>query len=297
MKYYNKPMLLSGGLDSSILCSIIKPVITVVVSLGQNSDDLKYARNIAKKYSRLHIEHIVKINQIEKIIDHSIRILKTFDPIEVRNSSVLYAGISELRKHGYNEVVTGDGCDELFAGYNYLQNFFDNYAMLHKKLLELWDLMHFSSRVIGKSLGVKVFTPYLDEPFITYAKSIGIHNKVGELNGKKYGKYALRKAFEKELGKVAWRKKMALELGSKFNLIPKMISSMNKVYSTEEFDRVYLSEKVNFKSTEHLHYYRIYRSHYKPPFHEPCSFKRCTECNSCLKSSRYCHRCGNILLA
>jgi asparagine synthase (glutamine-hydrolysing) len=296
MKYYNKPMLLSGGLDSSILCSIIKPILSVVVSLGQSSGDLKYARDIAKKYSKLHIEHVVKITQVEKFINHPIRILKTFDPIEVRNSSVLYAGISELKRHGYNEVVTGDGCDELFAGYNYLQNFFDDYALLQKKLLELWELMHFSSTIIGRSLGVKVLTPYLDEPFITYAKSIDIRENVGEMNGKKYGKYALRKAFEKDLGEVAWRKKMALELGSKFNLIPKLISPINRVNSTEEFDRIYLSDKVNLKSTEHLHYYRIYRSHFGPPFCEPCSSKRCVECNSCIKSPRYCHTCGNTLL-
>jgi asparagine synthase (glutamine-hydrolysing) len=296
MKYYNKPLLLSGGLDSSILCSIIKPKISVVVSLGQNSDDLKYARHIAKKYSKSHIEHVVKIHEVEEIINNSIRILKTFDPIEVRNSSVIYAGIRELKKYGYDEVVTGDGSDELFAGYNYLRNYYNNSALLQNKLLELWDLMHFSSKTIGSNFGVKVWMPYLDEPFITYAKSINIHEKVGERRAKKFGKFILRKAFEKELGRVVWRKKMALELGSNFNSIPDLISSINEVNSSEEFNGIYTRDKVILNNREHLHYYKIYRSHYEAPFQEPCSFKRCVQCNSCLKSSRYCHTCGHFLV-
>lgn len=55
-KYIHMPLLLSGGLDSTIICSLIKPQLTVVVSFGDISEDLIHSRLVAQKYSRSHIE-------------------------------------------------------------------------------------------------------------------------------------------------------------------------------------------------------------------------------------------------
>ena len=58
--------------------------------------------------------------------------------------------------------------------------------------------MNFSSLQIGKTNGINVKTPFLDEKFSTYAKSINISNKIGEYNGHQWGKFILRKCFESE---------------------------------------------------------------------------------------------------
>ena len=92
-RHEHKPLLLSGGLDSSILSTIINPELTVVISFGSTSQDLIYSKIVAQKYSSSHLERILDFGEFNRLIPNVIRILKTFDPTEVRNSTVLFAGI------------------------------------------------------------------------------------------------------------------------------------------------------------------------------------------------------------
>jgi len=102
----------------------MRPKLSIVTSLGQNSQDLMHAKSVAKKYSQKHVECIVYFDDIVDIVPNVIKTFKTFDPLEIRNSSVIFFGIREAKDRGYDAVVTGDGADELFAGYNYLQRYF-----------------------------------------------------------------------------------------------------------------------------------------------------------------------------
>jgi asparagine synthase (glutamine-hydrolysing) len=144
-----------------------------------------------------------------------IGLMKTFDPIEIRNSSVLYAGIEESKRRGYTGVITGDGCDELFAGYDYMRRLDNNIKHLDLELNRIWRIMHFSSHQIGKALGITVWSPYLEKPFFNYAQRIDISEKIGHHGGKSWGKFVLRKCFEESIGKeIAWRAKRAQERGA-----------------------------------------------------------------------------------
>ncbi len=208
-------LLLSGGLDSSILASILNPKCSLTVSLGNNTPDLEFAKSVAARYSENHIEIILTDEKLLKIIEQVIRILKTFDPMEIRNSSVVFVGMKVAQENGYANVMTGDGGDELFAGYNYLRRYFSNTVNLDAELRRLWDRMHFSSLQIAKTNGIDVKTPFLDEKFSAYAKSIDVSNKIGEYGGYQWGKFILRKCFELELGKeIVWRQKFAQEQGA-----------------------------------------------------------------------------------
>ena len=291
-KYLHSSLLLSGGLDSSILCYLMRPQLSIVTSLGRNSEDLKFANDVAKKYSDNHIECIVDFDEIVRVVPKIIKTFKTFDPLEIRNSSVLFFGINQARKSGYNSTVTGDGADELFAGYNYLQRYFGNLRELQTILDNLWKIMRFSSIKIGNELGVKVNTPYLDKPMYDFATSMDITEKVGNHENKKWGKFILRKAFVNELGSNVWRNKMALEQGSGFDQIS---SKFQMIIDDEEFakeSKIIADEKVKLRDKEHLYYYRIYRSVFGSPINESSNLPKCSFCSSSLASPRYCYTCG-----
>src|SRR5262245_45624009 len=91
-------LLLSGGLDSSILASLLHPKYSVAAGFGQDAPDLDYARQIAGKFSVRHIEVILDQHNMAELVEQSIKILKTFDPIEIRNSVVAFAGIKTAKK-------------------------------------------------------------------------------------------------------------------------------------------------------------------------------------------------------
>ena len=291
-KYPDSSLLLSGGLDSSILACLMKPKFSIVTSLGTDSMDIEYARRIARKYSENHIECVVDFDDIIMTVPHIVKTFKTFDPLEIRNSAVIYLGLKTSRDQGFMSVVTGDGADELFAGYNYMQRYFSNLERLQSILEDLWTIMKFSSRKIGESLGVVVNTPYLEKQFCNLATSIGIDEKVGEHENKKWGKFILRKTFEDELGSTVWRNKMALEQGSGFE---KISVKFHDLIDDEEFNnelKRVLIDGVKLKNKEHLYYYRIYESFFGSPAKEPCETKRCSFCSSCLTYPKYCYTCG-----
>jgi len=291
-KYSDSSLLLSGGLDSSILACLMKPKFSIVTSLGTDSMDIQYARRIARKYSENHIECVVDFDDIIMTVPHIVKTFKTFDPLEIRNSAVIYLGLKTSRDQGFMSVVTGDGADELFAGYNYMQRYFSNLEKLQSILEDLWTIMKFSSRKIGESLGVVVNTPYLEKQFYSLATSIGIDEKVGEHENKKWGKFILRKTFEDEMGSTVWRNKMALEQGSGFE---KISVKFHDLIDDEEFNnesKRVLIDGVKLKNKEHLYYYRIYESFFGSPVKEPCETKRCSFCSSCLTYPKYCYTCG-----
>ena len=291
-KYHDNSLLLSGGVDSSILCYLMRPKLSIVTSLGQNSQDLMHAKSVAKKYSQKHVECIVYFDDIVDIVPNVIKTFKTFDPLEIRNSSVIFFGIREAKDRGYDAVVTGDGADELFAGYNYLQRYFTDLEKLHQILVELWKIMRFSSKKIGQILGLSINTPYLEKSIYELATSIDVTEKVGEYNGKKWGKFILRKAFEQELGSIVWRNKMALEQGSGFDQISKAFADLidDKNYQREA--KFAALDKVTVRDKEHLYYYRIYNSFFGCPGNQPCRSIRCSFCRSCLSYPKYCYTCG-----
>lgn len=291
-KYLDNSLLLSGGLDSSILCYLMRPKLSIVTSLNVDSQDLKYAKNVAKKYSDNHVECIVDFDDIVRTVPNIIKTFKTFDPLEIRNSSVIFFGVREAKQNGFGSIVTGDGADELFAGYNYLQRYFADLKKLQAVLDDLWNIMRFSSIKIGKVLGIRVNTPYLEKPLYDLATAMDIYEKIGEHEDKKWGKFILRKAYEMELGSIVWRKKMALEQGSGFDQISNKFGGLidDEEYAKES--KIVALDKVIVRDKEHLYYYRIYKSFFGSPIKKTCNSPRCSFCSACLTYPKYCYTCG-----
>jgi asparagine synthase (glutamine-hydrolysing) len=238
-----------------------------------------------------------------ELVEQVIQIFRTFDPIEIRNSAVALAGIEWVKSDGYSSVMTGDGSDELFAGYNYFSRYYSDMQRFGSELRRLWQIMHFSSRKLGEHVGIEVKTPFLDEKFASFAKLIDVNYKVGEHGGKKWGKFILRRCFEPALGSLAWRPKLAQEQGAATDRYQEYIEEIIDNLTFANKKRIAQEqESVKIRSKEHLHYYAIFRSYFPPPKEEEdddnnnnndsCR-SRCSECQGCIATdARFCRKCG-----
>jgi asparagine synthase (glutamine-hydrolysing) len=142
-----------------------------------------------------------------------IGLLGTFDPMELRNIIVTYVAMEAATKRGLSVVLTGDAADELFAGYNFMFNMAAE--QLPSYIRHLNEIMHFTSEVIDRNLGLGVDSPYISPAIRELALSLGYDDLVGDYQGQRFGKKILREAFCGVLpAEIAWRLKTAIEYGS-----------------------------------------------------------------------------------
>ncbi|MEM2856648.1 MAG: asparagine synthase-related protein [Candidatus Nitrosocaldaceae archaeon] len=284
-------IMLSGGLDSSILSIIGKGMLKNAITIAyKDAPDLEYAKFIAKECNMKHIISNIDDNKVLTYAREIIRIMHTFSPIEIRNSIVIYASLLEAKKNSIDCIITGDGADELFAGYNYLLHF--DYEQLSKELERLLKIMSFSSIPISNDLHVRISQPYLSNEIIELAKSIPIELKVREYNGVRFGKWILRECF-KEFREIAFRKKMAMEEGSGLSNISYLFDAIidDLTYNMES-KSIYENERVKIRSKEHLYYYKIFRELFGTPKYNNKGFL-CPDCLSSIERDfRFCKVCG-----
>ncbi|MGI0065760.1 MAG: asparagine synthase-related protein [Nitrosotalea sp.] len=288
---------LSGGLDSSILASCVdkKTRAFTLVAKDFSSTDLVHAQLVAKLYD-LQLDIItVDVDCLLTAAEDTIKILKVFNPIEIRNNIVVYLTMKSAKEHGFQSIMTGDGADELFAGYNFFKKM--STGELEKDLERIWSVMHFPSRAISQSIGMTLHTPFLDDSVFEYAKKIAPDLKVHDEQGKKYGKWILRKAFENDLPEsIAWRDKSAMQNGSGTSGLTSFLDGMITVSAFAAKSRHYADkEQVVLSSKESLYYYEIYRKYFEMPRILGESNFKCPNCNYALKpGSHFCRMCGSF---
>ena len=290
-------ILLSGGLDSSVialLASKIRNVKAVSVYLENSpGSDLRYAEMVA---SFLGIEHLIRVfdlDELEDAIRSTIRILRTFDPMEVRNSAAIYIALRHARDSGGRVAMTGDGGDELFAGYSFLYEL--DLEELDRKVRGLWRRMSFSSTSLGEALGIEVKQPYLDPEMLSFAEKLDSRFRIGFRDGKRCGKYVLRAAFEGMLpDEIIWRDKVPIEGGSGTSILPRIFEERISDQDFDELRERYLAEDgVRIRSREQLFCYQIYRELFGPPRPDGSTEKICPMCHSNVPDDvRYCKVCG-----
>jgi asparagine synthase (glutamine-hydrolysing) len=286
-------LLLSGGLDSSILASILRPEYSVTCSFARDSPDVSFAAKVAARFCRNHVRAEVSTEKMLDLVEQIVQIFGTFDPIEIRNSIVALAGLEQAKFDGYAEIMTGDGGDELFAGYNYLSRYYSDPARLDTEVRRLWKVMHFSSQKIAQHLDLKICTPFLDSQFMEFAKSLPVETRVGEHQGRFWGKFILRTCYEPALGDtIAWRPKLAQEQGAGTDRFHEYINGRIDDQAFSNKAAIARGEGVVLRSKEHLHYYALYRSYFGPPRENDCNL-RCPDCCGCMEpEGRFCRTCG-----
>jgi len=277
-------LLLSGGLDSSILAYLIPRIKGITVTLEEFGKDEKYAERVAKFLNLKWHRKKVEIKEAIKAIPKVIKILKTFDPA-IPNDLAIFFGLKMAKQKRIKTVITADGADELFAGYSYMRH-----LNLKEYLPKVASRMNFSSNELGKSLGIKIRQPYLNKKFIKFALSIPPGLKIKREKNKIWGKWILRKAFEDFLPEeIIWRKKMPIESGSGFGKLRQILTSK---ISDEEF-REAQRLPVRFRNKEHFYYYRIYREVVGDIPLPKKDEKKCSGCGTGLPpQNSHCKVCG-----
>ena len=288
-------LLLSGGLDTSILAgpakdSGTKAALTVLAT--ENAPDGPFAAAVAAKAGFVH--HVVRtdLDDLLREVPFVVRTLKTFDPMEIRNSAVIARALRQANADGYRTAMTGDGADELFGGYSYMWDKPDGEFEAYSERLA--RIMRFSSIALGQALAVDVRTPYTDADIVAFAIGLRKADKVGVHEGVRMGKYVLRLAFPEV--ETRWRRKDPIEVGSGSAALPAYFERrISRERFSEEAARVGSVHRVEIRDPEHLAYHRVFREAFgdNPPIprfeSDPCS-----KCGFELSSreTNFCVTCG-----
>ena len=289
---------LSGGLDSSIISHFIKnrnPNSLAIITKDFLGADLTYSQ-IISKHLNIPLEICyVSTTQILDGIKNTIKILKNFNDIEIRNAVVMYLSLEELYKKNVKTVLTGDGADEIFAGYNFLLK--KSETELTDELNRIKKIMHFSSQEIAKTFGIEVESPFLNNRVIDFADSISVSMKVNNRREKVFGKWILRKTFETHLPKsIIWREKSPMQDGAGTVGLTKLFESIisDEIFS-KKIDKIKKDDGVTIRSKESLHYYEIFREKFDPPMRTNSNQNVCNDCGSEIKkNAKFCRMCGRF---
>ena len=219
--------LLSGGIDSSLIASLVQKQLRLAgapplktFSIGMpGSTDLKYARKVADWIGSDHTEIVLTADDFFKAIPDVIHSIETFDTTTVRASVGNWLVSREIRRRCDAKVVfNGDGSDEVFGSYLYFYNAPSERAFEEEvtRLLDdiyLFDVLR-SDRTISTH-GLEPRTPFLDKQFVSVARSIGSYWR-RPVRGRQVEKWILRRAFDDGFTlphDVLWRRKEAFSDG------------------------------------------------------------------------------------
>ena len=195
--------LLSGGLDSSLICAIAqkhsdKPIRTFSIGMEDDAIDLKYARKVADYIGSEHTEFKMSKDDILNALPEVIRILETWDITTIRASLGMYILCKKIQKTTDIKVIlTGEVGDELF-GYKYTDfapdaKSFQEEASKRIRELYMYDVLRADRCISSNSMEGRV--PFGDLDFVEYVMNIDPSLKMNKYG---MGKYLLRHAFEKD---------------------------------------------------------------------------------------------------
>ena len=285
---------LSGGLDSSIISHFLrgkKVEGIAIISEDFVSTDLTYCQRISKETGIPLTIYNSTTSEILEAVENTIKILKNFNDIEIRNNVVMYLAIKWAKDNNKKSIITGDGADELFAGYNFLVN--KPEKELESEIKRVCSVMHFPTQEIGKHLGIKIESPFLNQKIVEIANQIPVNLKVKEENGTRYGKWILRKTIEKYIPEqIVWRKKSPMQEGAGTVGLTNLFESIiNEEKYVEKKLTIEKNDQVVIRSRESMYYYEIFKKLYGTPVEEDVVSK-CPYCKHGINNSKFCRMCG-----
>jgi len=273
-------VLLSGGLDSSIIAAITQKyskkrietdskeaawwprLHSFAVGL-EGSPDLIAAQKAADYIGTVHHEVHFTIQEALDALPDVIYHIETYDITTVRASTPMYLLARVIKSMGIKMVLSGEGSDELFGGYLYFHKA-PNAQEFHEELVRKMSKLHlYDCLRANKSLmawGVEGRVPFLDKDFIDIAMGLNPSDKMNIklADGKqRIEKWILRKAFEDLLPEsIAWRQKEQFSDGVGYNWIDTLKKMTEEKVSDAEFARRENRFPVNPPKTKEEYYYR-----------------------------------------
>ena len=273
-------VLLSGGLDSSIIAAITQkfskkrietdskesawwPQLHSFAIGLEGSPDLIAAQKAADYIGTVHHEVHFTIQEALDALPDVIYHIETYDITTVRASTPMYLLARVIKSMGIKMVLSGEGSDELFGGYLYFHKA-PNAKEFHEELVRKMSKLHlYDCLRANKSLmawGVEGRVPFLDKDFIDIAMSLNPSDKMSIRlpDGKqRIEKWILRKAFEDLLPEnIAWRQKEQFSDGVGYNWIDTLKKMTEEKVSDSEFARRENRFPVNPPKTKEEYYYR-----------------------------------------
>ena len=236
--------LLSGGLDSGLVCAISakllgKKIRTFAIGMDLDPIDLKYAREAAEFIGAEHTEVIMTRCQVLEALEEVISILGTYDITTIRASMGMYLCCKAIHEQSDVRVLlTGEISDELF-GYKYTDfapspEAFQAEAKKRVDELHMYDVLRADRCISANSLEARV--PFGDLDFAKYVMSIDPELK---MNSYDMGKYLLRKAFADDHilpESILWRQKAAFSDAVGHSMVDDLKEYAEELYSDEEFE-------------------------------------------------------------
>ncbi len=273
-------VLLSGGLDSSIIAAITQkfskkriesdskeaawwPQLHSFAIGLEGSPDLIAAQKAADYIGTVHHEVHFTIQEALDALPDVIYHIETYDITTVRASTPMYLLARVIKSMGIKMVLSGEGSDELFGGYLYFHKAPDA-KEFHEELVRKMSKLHlYDCLRANKSLmawGVEGRVPFLDKEFIDIAMSLNPSDKMNIRlpDGKqRMEKWILRKAFEDMLPEeICWRQKEQFSDGVGYNWIDTLKKMTEEKVSDAEFARRENRFPVNPPKTKEEYYYR-----------------------------------------
>ena len=236
--------LLSGGLDSSLVCAIAakkskEPIKTFAIGMSEDAIDLKYAKQVADYIGSDHTEVYMTPDEVLSSLENVIQLLGTYDITTIRASMGMYLVCKAIHKQNDIRVLlTGEISDELF-GYKYT-DFAPDAAAFQKEAqkriheLHMYDVLRADRCISVNSLEARV--PFGDLDFVKYVMAVDPELK---LNTYGKGKYLLRHAFEEGdylPDEILWREKAAFSDAVGHSMVDYLKEYAEKQYTDEEFE-------------------------------------------------------------
>ena len=275
-------VLLSGGLDSSIISAIAKKYSAMRVESGntqqawwpqlhsfavglKDSPDLKAAKTVADYIGTVHHEINYTIQEGLDAIRDVIYYIETYDVTTVRASTPMYLLARVIKSMGIKMVLSGEGADEIFGGYLYFHKAPNAQAFHEETVRKISKLYLYDCLRANKALsawGVEGRVPFLDKEFLDVAMNVNPADKMA--GDGKIEKHILRKAFEDMLPKeVCWRQKEQFSDGVGYG----WIDTLKRITSEAVTDSMMATAAerfpVNTPQNKEEYYYRsIFEEHF-----------------------------------
>ena len=264
--------LLSGGLDSSLVCAIAArrsraPIRTFAIGMDTDAIDLKYARETADYIGADHTEVIMTRQEVLDSLDGLIALLGTWDITTIRASMGMYLCCKAIHERtDIRVILTGEISDELF-GYKYTDfapdaEAFQAEAKKRVDEIYMYDVLRADRSISVNSLEARV--PFGDLDFVRYVMAIDPEMK---MNTYHMGKYLLRHAFERDNllpENILWRQKAAFSDAVGHSMVDDLKAHAEETYTDEAFES--LRHKFDYHcppfTKESLLYREIFEKHY-----------------------------------
>jgi len=260
-------VLLSGGLDSSLIAAIAKryhkgqyPLKSFCVG-AEGSADVINARKVAEAIGTDHYEYIYTQEELVAAVEDVIYHLESYEPSLVRSAIPNYF-VSKLASKHVKVILSGEGADELFAGYAYMERFQDT-SSLNKEIIRILNTLHHvnlqrADRMsMAHSLELRV--PFLDMEVVENALKIPAGLKIHKKD--RMEKWLLRKSFDGVLpDEVLWRKKAEFSEGS--GALDLLDAHAEESITDNELIRLQETAPVEIRSKQEAFYYRIFKKHF-----------------------------------